>query len=94
MAETVTETKTSVTDKKDLQEKWSKLQSKYKSALDRNAGCGERGQSYVDAAYAKLVEFTKHAPEYEKELPRKVKMYDDRMGGFTGASASLNHYMR
>ena len=96
MAETVTETKTS--DKKDLQEEWSELQSEYQIVLDMTAGCGEKGQYYVNAAYAKLVEFTKRAPEYEKELPRKVKMYGDGdgMGGFTGASTAtaLHCHMR
>lgn len=66
------------------------LLAKYNSTIRTTYGCGERGQVYIDAAYAELKTFVEKHPDFHSELPIKHRCDDDGVHGLSGALKSLD----
>jgi len=71
--------------------KFLSLLRDYRTAVKRTAGCGQRGQVYVDRAHAALSEFAKEHPQdgFLERLPDKHLVQDDGVDGFSGLMAAL-----
>lgn len=72
-----------------LEEQFDTLMRRYLNTISFSAGCGSRGQGYIDSAYTKLTQFTSVHPEFRDRLPQKSKCYDDGTGGMISCLMSI-----
>jgi hypothetical protein len=72
-----------------IDEEWDQLIARYYATCESTTGCGSRGQSYIDAAYAKLEKFADDHPKYKSQLPRRVRCVDDGTFGMSSGIAAL-----
>jgi len=72
----------------ELIAEFDRLFVRYMHSLEFTAGCGSRGQHYVDDAWEELNKFTKSNPQFEKRVPRKHWCDDDGTGGLSSGLVS------
>ncbi len=85
--ESATEVKT---EAESLDSKFSSLIFEYNHSIRFTAGCGSRGQYYINAAWEKLQNFVKEHPEFESEMPKtKYRQRDDGTGGMATGLATF-----
>ena len=65
---------------------FNKLLTSYYRTIEWSAGCGKRGQPFIDNEWNDLNEFAQTYPELRSEVPEKAIQYDDGQRGLTGAA--------
>jgi len=63
----------------------------YHATIRSTAGCGSRGQRYIDTAWNKIDAFARSHPEFRARVPKKTIQYDDGYGGF---ASGFSNYSR
>ena len=64
------------------------LRYAYTRTIERNSGCGQRGQHDIDAGYLLFQDFVAYHPEYQNQLPERSICQDDGTGGL---ASGLTH---
>lgn len=57
------------TEKETLESEFQSLMFQYNHSISFTAGCGDRGQHYIDNAWQRLQDFVKEHPEFEARIP-------------------------
>lgn len=74
-------------------EEYNEAVREYHGTIRMSAGCGERGQGYIEAARARMVAKYKELTGEERasvQLPGKTRCSDDGTGGVaTGVAVAL-----
>lgn len=68
---------------------WNKLIAEYESTCRVVAGCGTRGQHYIDKVMSKIREFVRQHPKFGTKLPGHYQNDDDGVSGTSVAVASV-----
>lgn len=79
-------------------EEYNEAVRRYHGTIQLSAGCGERGQGYIDAARARMVAKYKELTDEERagvQLPGKTRCSDDGTGGIaSGVAVALRQLYR
>jgi len=86
MSDGSSESESDANDDSETQQ-YESLMREYQASLDFTAGCGPRGQIYIDQAYRKLATFVDAHPNYR--LPQKHICQDDGTSGLATGVASM-----
>ena len=68
--------------KRKLNDNFDSLIRGYHATVRSTAGCGSRGQMYIDTAWDKIDSFARSHPEFRPRVPKKTVQHDDGYGGF------------
>ena len=82
-------------DRLGTDDEFDKLMNSYFCTIRSAAGCGARGQLWVDDAYKELLDFVADNPVYEermKTISRHRISHDGHFGAVTGVDMTMRGY--
>lgn len=71
-----------------LDDQFNALLDIYRRSIDLTAGCGERGQFYIDSAHDELVKFGREHPTFANRVPSLYRCHND---GYDGVASGIGH---